>query len=127
MVSELSLSQGTVKITQDNEHLVIADMAILSKESYVKIKEQATEQATEELTAELPDQLHLPKLRLKKFNIHIAINSQQQHKSHPIKIEQLALRHIKANQKMQEGQLTLTAFIDKTRLSLSANYAINFR
>ena len=127
VVSEFSLSQGHIKVTQDDTQLVIAGITIPSKDKASKenTAEQATEQPAEELVTEevteIAYQLLLPELLLSQFNIQIAINNQQQNKSHQITIEQLALRQIKASPTTQQAQLILSALIDETQLALSVN------
>ncbi|MCJ8295676.1 MAG: DUF748 domain-containing protein, partial [Colwellia sp.] len=117
VISEFSLTKGNIKVTQDDKQLVIAGIAIPSKENTA---EQATEQPAEEAT-KIAYQLLLPELLLNQFNIQIAINNQHKNKNHQITIKQLVLRQIKVSQNTQEGQLTLSALIDKTQLALSAN------
>ena len=90
-----------LKVTQDDKQLIIAGIAVPSKDKASTgntaehaTKQPADEAATDEAT-KIPYQLLLPELLLSQFNIQIAINNQKQIKSHQITIEQLALRHIK--------------------------------
>jgi len=123
-ISEFSLAQGNLKVSQNNEHLVIAGIAIPSEEEEltqaddsVKAKTSTTEEATD-----FPYQLILPELIVKQFHIEIENNTHsQKNKTHHINIEQLALRSIKATQTKQQGNLSLAALIDKTHLNFNAN------
>ncbi|NQZ25759.1 MAG: DUF748 domain-containing protein [Colwellia sp.] len=123
VVSEFSLIQGHLKVTQDDKQLVIAGIEITDE---VKAEEAAAEEIIETFVEDTqentPYQLVLPKFLLQQFSIEIAINTgSQKSKSHLIEIEQLALNQIKANEIQQTGSFLLTALIDKTQLNLSAN------
>lgn len=120
VLSEFSLKQGRLKISHNDNDLVIAGIAIPS-EAQVS-KSSKSEKPTDENTTHFSYQLVLPELLLKQFHIEMEINTlQHKNKTHHITIEQLALRDIKATQTKQQGNLSLTALIDKTPLALSAN------
>lgn len=128
VLSEFSLTQGTLKITQNDTNLVIAGIEIPSSDAD-KTTEQDSEQAPEkkadEPTTAFPYQLVLPNFLLSEFNIEIERKTQEQkNKTHHIKIEQLALNQVKATQDNQQANLALTALIDQTHLALSANTSL---
>lgn len=131
-LSEFSLSEGMIKISQHDEHLVIAGVKIPATETpaeeqaleeEVVIATEKTQEANEEASTQAFNyQLVLPDFLLSQFHIEIERNTtQQKHKTHHITIEQLALNQVKATQTQQEGNFALSALIDKTHLSLTAN------
>ena len=135
VLSEFSLTQGTLKVTQHNDHLVIAGITIPPSTEEAKLSleptaEQANDQpsdqekgeSVDEPVASIPYQLVLPDFLLSQFHIEIEINSKKiKNITHNIAIEQLALSQIKATQTKQEGSLSLTALVDKSPLVLTAN------
>ena len=123
VLSEFSLTEGTLKVSQYDDHLVIAGVKVpnVDKEA-TQTAEETTKEPVDEPVSAFPYQLVLPDFLLSQFHIEIERNTQQQqNKTHHIKIEQLALSQVKATETSQEGNLALTAFIDNTKLSLSAN------
>ncbi len=127
VISKFLLEQGTLKITQHDAHLVIAGIEIPNS---TKETEQVTEAAikpdtqetADEADSDFPYQLILPDFLLSQFTIELERHTlQQKNKTHRIEIEQLSLNQIKATQNEQQGNLALTALIDKTQLALSAN------
>jgi hypothetical protein len=121
VLSEFSLTEGTLKVTQHNDHLVVAGIAIPSSEE-APATESSEKETTAEPTKPLPYQLVLPDFLLSQFTIEIEQNIEQQKtKTHHITIEQLALNQIKATETTQEGHLSLSALIDDTQLQISAN------
>ncbi|WP_232771097.1 DUF748 domain-containing protein [Colwellia sp. 75C3] len=123
LLSKFLLEQGTLKVTQHNNHLVIAGIEIPSSANEDgKTNKKATNVAVDEPASDFPYQLVLPDLLLSQFTIEIERDTQQQkNKTHHIEIEQLVLSQIKATQTEQEATLALTALIDKTHLAFSAN------
>jgi hypothetical protein len=122
VLSKFSLNQGTLKITQHDGNLVIAGVEIPSSDKKVQTTEQETNKIAHEPTSPFPYQLVLPHFLLSQFHIQIEIDAQQQKENiHHIEIKQLALSQIKATEAYQEGNLALTALIDKTNLVFSAN------
>ena len=127
VLSQFSLTQGTLKITQHDEHLVIAGITIPSsaKEAEQVTEEiivPSTEETVEKSGSSLPYQLIVPDFLLSQFTIEIENNiPQKKNQSHLIKIEQLLLNQVKATQNEQQANLVLAALIDKTHLALSAN------
>ena len=132
VLSEFSLTQGMLKVTQHDGHLIIAGIEIPSSTAEAELNtDQSTNQSTEpandqatptEPATDFPYQLVLPHFLLSQFQIEIEIDKQEQKiKTHHIEIEELSLSQVKATQTQQEGNLSLTAFIDKTALALSAN------
>jgi len=123
VLSEFSLNEGTLKISQYDDHLVIAGVKVpnVDKEA-TQTAEETTKEPVDEPVSAFPYQLVLPDFLLSQFHIEIERNTQQQqNKTHHIKIEQLALSQVKATEASQEGNLALTALIDNTQLTLSAN------
>ena len=130
-LSEFSLTRGTLKVIQHDDHLIIAGITIPPSTEDAELNidqtaEQASPQLNEEIIDEpatsLPYQLVLPDFLLSQFVIEIEIDSQKlQNKTHHIEIKQLALSQIKATETKQEGHLALTALVDETHLSLTAN------
>jgi len=127
VLSQFSMTRGTLKVAQHDGYLVIAGITIPSS---AKEAEQVTEEVivpTTEATAEkstssTPYQLIVPDFLLSQFTIEIENNiPQKKNRTHHIKIEQLALNQVKANQNEQQANLVLAALIDKTHLALSAN------
>lgn len=152
VLSKFTLDQGTLKVTQGDDYLVIAGIKIPTSEKAKKEAEEKriadmanestemlAEAETDELdtnenaekdvntaTTSLPYQLVLPSFVLNDFHIEIEKRTQEQkNKTHHITIEQFALSQIKATEKSQEGNLTLTALVDQTQLALSANTLLN--
>ncbi len=123
VLSKFSLTQGTLKVTQRDDHLVIAGIAIPpSVEEAELTTDRVKEEPVNEPVANLPYQLVLPDFLLSQFHIEIEIDSQKtKNKTHHLAIEQLALSQVKATQTKQEGNLSLSALIDKTQLSFAAN------
>ncbi|PKH85731.1 DUF748 domain-containing protein [Colwellia sp. Bg11-28] len=130
-LSEFSLTRGTLKVIQHDDHLIIAGITIPPSTEDAELNidqtaEQASPQLNEDVINEpatsLPYQLVLPDFLLSQFAIEIEIDSQKlQNKTHHIEIKQLALSQIKATETKQEGHLALTALVDETHLSLTAN------
>ncbi len=127
VLSEFSLKQGSLKVTQHDGHLVVAGIEVVASEQDAdEVTEQATELVAEENVnapnSEFAYQLILPELVLEQFHIEIERDTRKQkNKTHHITIEQLALSDIKATQSKQQGNLSLNALIDETQLALSAN------
>ena len=135
VLSEFSLTQGTLKITQHDDHLIIAgikippsteDAALIIDQTAEQASQQSNPQVNEEAINEpassLPYQLVLPDFLLSQFTIEIERNNQKaKSKTHHIEIKQLTLSQIKATETKQEGNLSLIALVDKTQLKLSAN------
>ena len=120
VLSKFSLTQGTLKIIKHDDHVVIAGITIplTAKEA----DQQVHEEANNEENTSFPYQLVLPKLLLKQFAIELEINNHKtNNKTHHIAIKQLALSQIKATETKQEGNLALTALVDTTQLTLTAN------
>ena len=130
VLSKFSLTQGTLKIIKHDDHVVIAGITIPSStdEAELSIKQasdqpnqQVVEEATSETTTSFPYQLVLPDFLLEKFAIKLEINNKTNYKTHQIAIKQLALSQIKATETKQVGNLSLTALVDTTQLSFTAN------
>jgi len=127
VLSEFLLTQGTLKITQHDDHLIIAGVTIPPSTedeelTNAQINDQVNEESINKPTASLPYQIVLPDFLLSQFTIEIEVASQkQQTKTHYINIEELALSQIKATQTKQEGNLALTALVDETHLTFTAN------
>ncbi|TWX70714.1 DUF748 domain-containing protein [Colwellia demingiae] len=127
VLSEFLLTQGTLKITQHDDHLIIAGVTIPPSTedeelTNAQVNDQVNEESINKPTASLPYQIVLPDFLLSQFTIEIEVASQkQQTKTHYINIEQLALSQIKATQTKQEGNLALTALVDETHLTFTAN------
>ncbi len=131
VLSKFSLTQGTLKVIKHDDHLVIAGITIPSStdEAELSIKQasdqpnqQVVEEATSETTTSFPYKLILPNFLLKQFAIELEINNHKKNnKTHHIAINQLALNQIKATETKQEGNLALTALVDTTQLTLTAN------
>ena len=131
VLSKFTIEQGNLKVTQSEHGLIIAGIAIESdsKNESETSSEQDAEQATDELattdnepTSSVAYQLILPKLLLSQF--HIEIEKQQQEdksKTHHIEIEELVISQVKATQDEQAANLSLSALIDQTHLSLTAD------
>ena len=120
VLSKFSLTQGTLKIIKHDDHVVIAGITIplTAKEA----DQQVHEEANNKENTSFPYQLVLPKLLLKQFAIELEINNHKtNNKTHHIAIKQLALSQIKATETKQEGNLALTALVDTTQLTLTAN------
>jgi len=127
VLSELSLTQGTLKITQHDDDLVIAGITIPSS---AKEAEQVTEEVIDPSTEEtagksassLPYQLIIPDFLMSQFTIEIEKKVlHKKNKTHNINIEKLALKQVKATHNEQQANLVLAALIDNTHLTLSAN------
>lgn len=119
-LSEFALKGGMLKVTQDDNRLIIAGFEIPNKTT--SDEAETDEKSTDEAATKIPYQLLLPELLLSQFNIEIERNTlQQKHKTHHIKIEKLVLQDIQATQSSQQVSLSLAALIDNTHLSLSAN------
>ncbi|MEI6893146.1 MAG: DUF748 domain-containing protein [Colwellia sp.] len=135
VLSKFSLTEGMLKITQHDGHLVIAGVEIPSSDKALEETNQETsvegtventaakaDEGTDEPASEFPYQFLLPNLLLSQFHIEIERDSQQQiNKTHHIIIEQLALNQLKATQSNQQAILSLTALIDKVPLAFTAN------
>jgi ribosomal protein S7 len=131
-LSKFSLTQGTLKVIKHDDHLVIAgitipsstqeEIEITSKQASNQSNQQVLEEAKSETTTSFPYQLVLPDFLLRQFAIELEINNQKtNNKTHHIAIKQLALSQIKATETKQEGNLALTALVDTTQLSFTAN------
>jgi len=121
VLSKFSLEQGNLKVIQKDERIIIAGIELPNEKSESADEEKAA-QAKDEIAKDFPYQLVLPKLLLSEFHIEvIEDNNQKVDKSHHIEIEQFILSSVKATQTNQEGNLSLTALIDQTKLSLAAN------
>jgi len=117
VLSKFLLEQGTLKITQYDDHIVLAGIEIPNSAN-----EPATTNGTKEPAGNFPYQLVLPSFLLSQFTIEIDINTEQQkNKSHQIKIEQLALSQVTATETEQQANLALSALIDNSHLSLTAD------
>ena len=122
LLSRFLLEQGTLKIIQHDDHLVIAGIEIPGSAEEEQTNESIKEETVDESASDFPYQLVLPDLLLSQFTIEIEKDSQQQkNKTHHIEIEQLLLSQVKATQTEQEATLALTALIDKTHLAFAAN------
>jgi len=118
VLSKFVIEDGTLKISQHDDKMVIAGIEILNEE---KAEESSDEKPVKEVSADSPYQLLLPDLLLSQLHINIEkISSKQKTKTHHIEIEQLVLSQLKATQSEQEASLALTALIDKTHLALTA-------
>lgn len=130
-LSEFSLSDGMLKITQNDDHVVIAGVRIPQEEQPIEEASEETdnvddsenkENIADETEQPLEYQFVLPDFLLSQFHIEIERNTQKQkNKTHHITIEQLSLNQLKATQIQQEANFALSALIDKTHLSLTAN------
>ena len=127
-LSKFSLTQGTLKIIKHDDHVVIAGITIPSatEEEIEVTNEQSNQQVNKEAinqtAANFPYQLVLPDFILSRFAIEIELNDQSTNsKTHHLEIKKLALSQIKATETKQEGNLALTALVDKTNLSFTAN------
>ncbi|TYK67116.1 DUF748 domain-containing protein [Colwellia echini] len=133
VVSKFVINQGTLRVTQHDNELVIAGITLPKAEDDTAADDNATEtmdegltETTAEPTTEFPYQFVLPDFILSNFTIDIERDTQQQkNKTHHINIEQLALSQVKATQDNQEANLALTALIDQTELALTANTNLN--
>ncbi len=128
VLSQFSLTQGTLKVTQHADHIVIAGITIPSatEEEIEVVSEQSNQQVNKEAinqtAASFPYQLVLPDFILSQFAIEIELNDQSTNsKTHHLEIKKLALSQIKATETKQEGNLALSALVDKTNLSFTAN------
>ena len=122
VLSEFSLTQGILKVTQHDDHLVIAGIEIPSPAEEVATVVPPEPEKTAETANSFPYQLVLPNFLLSQFTIEIEKQTaQQKNKHHHIKIEQLALNQVKATEATQEGALSLSTLIDDTKLHISAN------
>ena len=130
VLSKFSLTQGTLKVSQHDDHLVIAGITIPSADQEVattaqQTAEPTTAEASNQPSAAFPYQLVLPDFLLSQFHIEIERTTpQNKNKTHHIEIKELALNQIKATETAQEGNLALTALIDETHLALSANTSL---
>lgn len=132
VLSKFSITQGTLKVTQHADHIVIAGITIpsASEEEIEITAEEASEQSNQEVNKEainqtaasFPYQLVLPDFILSQFVIEIELDDKKTNrKNHHIEIKKLALSQIKATETKQEGNLALSALVDKTNLSFTAN------
>ena len=128
VLSKFSLTQGTLKVTQHADHIVIAGIAIPSatEEEIEVTSEQSNQEVNKEAinqaATSFPYQLVLPDFLLSQFAIEIELNDQSTNsKIHHLEIKKLALSQIKATETKQEGSLALSALVDKTNLSFTAN------
>ena len=139
VLSEFSLTQGTLKVTQHDDHLIIAGITIppsaeeteltleqtdeqTDEQANDKVNTQVKGESVDEPDASIPYLLVLPDFLLSQFHIAIEIDSTKtENITHNIAIEQLTLNQIKASQTKQEGSLSLTALVDKSPLVLTAN------
>jgi len=131
VLSKFAIEQGNLKVTQGEHGIIIAGIAIESdsKNENKASSEEDPEQATEELattdnepTSSVAYQLVLPKFLLSQF--HIEIEKQQQedrNKTHHIEIEELVISQVRATQDEQAANLSISALIDQTHLSLTAD------
>ena len=128
VLSKFTLTQGTLKVTQHADHIVIAGITIPSatEEEIEVTNEQSNQQVNKEAinqtAASFPYQLVLPDFILSRFAIEIELNDQSTNsKTHHLEIKKLALSQIKATETKQEGNLALSALVDNTNLSFTAN------
>ena len=128
VLSKFTLTQGTLKVTQHADHIVIAGITIPSatEEEIEVTNEQSNQQVNKEAinqtAASFPYQLVLPDFILSRFAIEIELNDQSTNsKTHNLEIKKLALSQIKATETKQEGNLALSALVDNTNLSFTAN------
>jgi hypothetical protein len=127
VLSQFSMTQGTIKIAQHDEYLVIAGVTIPNsakdaEQVTEEINVSSTEETVDKSGGSLPYQLIVPNFLLSQFTIEIENqNHPKKNKAHHIKIETLALNQIKATQKEQQANLVLAALIDETHLALTAN------
>lgn len=122
VLSKFSVEQGNLKVSQSENGIIIAGVAIENENSTEDTVEHDVEETNNERTATIAYQLVLPKLMLSKF--HIEIEKQQQKektKTHHIEIEELVISRLEATQNEQQLNLALSAFIDQTHLALSAD------
>lgn len=122
VLSKFLLKQGTLKITQHDNLLVIAGIKTPYLDREInKTTEQTTQESDDAPSHVFPYQIVLPNFLLSQFHIEIERHTlQQSNKTHHIEIEQLTLNQVKATKMSQEGNLTLTALIDKTHFTLAA-------
>lgn len=140
VLSEFSLTEGLLKVTQHDGHLVIAGIEIpssndnadeSSEEDFKETQENEQDTATasideSQVAQEFPYLIVLPDFMISQFHIEIERDTQQQkNKTHHITIEQLALNSVKATPTKQEGNIALAALVDQTHLSLTANAKLN--
>lgn len=133
-ISEFWLSNGMVKVIQNDDHIVVAGVIIPSEETTDEDSKDNNETAVDtenkennqaDIAQEINYQLVLPDFLLSQFHIEIERNTQKQkHKTHHITLESLSLNQIKATTTEQEGNFSLNALIDKTHLSLTANTSL---
>ena len=128
VLSKFTLTQGTLKVTQHADHIVIAGITIPSatEEEIEVTNEQSNQQVNKEAinqtAASFPYQLVLPDFILSRFAIEIELNDQSTNsKTHHLEIKKLALSQVKATETKQEGNLALSALVDNTNLSFTAN------
>jgi hypothetical protein len=112
VLSNFLLDQGTLKITQHDDQLIIAGIEIPS----------STKETVDGSASSFPYQLILPDLLLSQFTISIERDTQKQkNQTHHIAIEQLTLSQVKATKDKQQANLALIALIDKAHLAFTAN------
>lgn len=128
VLSQFTLTQGTLKVTQHADHIVIAGITIPSAtEEEIEVtndqsNQQVNKEAINQTAASFPYQLVLPDFILSRFAIEIELNDQSTNsKTHHLEIKKLALSQIKATETKQEGNLALSALVDNTNLSFTAN------
>lgn len=122
VLSKFLLEQGTLKIIQHGDHIVVAGIEIPnSAKEADQANPKTIKETVDEPASNFPYQLVLPDFLLSQFHIEIEINGQQQNKKHHIEIEQLTLSQLTATQTDQQANLALTALIDETHLTLAAN------
>ncbi len=135
-LSKFSLTQGKLRVVQHADHLIIAGITIPSateeaefstKNTTEVTEQQIHEESSNEVATSFPYQLVLPDFILEQFAIDFEINNHKtSNKTHHITIEQLTLSQIKATETKQEGNLALTALVDKTQLSFTAKTQLLF-
>lgn len=144
-LSKFTISDGMVKITQHDGHLVIAGVEIPSEEKPEETQDESVSEEeviedgalsetdiadendnTSENSSEFAYQLVIPDFLLSQFHIEVERDTQdQKNKTHHIQINEFILNQVKVTPDNQQVNLALNALIDQTNLALTANTVLN--
>ena len=126
VLSNFESEQAFLKVSQHDDRLVVAGIEIKEEQ---KTQPTTTQDVKPEPTA-FSYQLISPEFLLKNFDIEIEKNTHNEgnkevNKTHHIEVKQFTLTDVKATSAEQQAQLSLTALVDKTQLSINANTQLN--
>lgn len=119
-ITTFEIEQGFLKVTQLDEHLIIAGINITEDQKSEPEKTENVEAKPE--TTAFPYQIILPEFLLTQLHIEIEKSTlAQRNKTHHIEIKKLALNDVKATTTQQQARVSLEALVDETQLNINAD------